>query len=73
MPEDISVVGFDDIPAASYMQPGLTTIRQPLDDIADAAVRTLLRQIETRTASTERIEFPSELVIRGSTGPVRLS
>lgn len=71
VPGDLSVVGFDDIPAAAYTQPGLTTVREAVQDIADAAVRTLMRQIETRLSSSERIEFRSELVVRGSTGPAR--
>ena len=70
VPDDLSIIGFDDIPTASLMQPGLTTIRQATDDIADAAVRTLMRQIDTRTMSSERIEFPSRLIVRGSTGPL---
>ncbi|MBT0569937.1 LacI family DNA-binding transcriptional regulator [Curvibacter sp. CHRR-16] len=68
VPEDLSIVGFDDLPAVSQSSPPLTTVRQPIDRIAETAVRTLLLQIETGTRASERIELPSELVVRASSG-----
>jgi len=68
IPTDLSLIGFDDIPTASYVLPGLTTVRQATYEIADAGIRTLMRQIDTKTITTEQIVLPSQLIIRGSTG-----
>ncbi len=67
MPQDVSVVGFDDIPAAAHVHPGLTTVRQPLAAISEAAVRELLLRISGAGGEQQRVEFPSELVLREST------
>ncbi len=67
MPQDVSVVGFDDIAAAAQAHPGLTTVRQPLAAIAEAAVRELLLRIAGAGGEQQRVEFPSELVLRDST------
>lgn len=67
VPEDLSLVGFDDHPAAKLVQPRLTTIRQPAAEMAKAAVQELLRRINEQPGWRQRIEFPSELVIREST------
>ncbi|WP_028447140.1 LacI family DNA-binding transcriptional regulator [Chitinimonas koreensis] len=69
IPEDISVIGFDDIPAASAVYPQLTTVRQPLQEMTDAAIRLLQARIEGQPMESQRLEFPSTLVIRASTGP----
>ncbi|MBY0558084.1 MAG: LacI family transcriptional regulator [Burkholderiaceae bacterium] len=69
VPDDISVIGFDDIPAASLAQPPLTTLRHPFQPMAQAAVQELLRRIRNEPGRRQRIEFPSELVMRVSTGP----
>jgi LacI family transcriptional regulator len=66
VPEDISVMGFDDIPEASYMRPMLTTIRQPLRNMGQAATRILIERIEDPTLPTKRVEFPTELIVRES-------
>lgn len=71
IPEDISVVGFDDVPAASHVHPGLTTIRQPLEEIGRAAVAHLLSQIAGLAPATEKVTLPTELVVRGSTAAPR--
>jgi len=70
VPEHISVVGFDDIPTASYIHPPLTTVRQPLEAICARAVHELLELIEGREVEPRKIAFPLELVVRQSTGPV---
>ena len=70
IPEDVSVVGFDDVPMASQIHPGLTTVHQPLQEIGQRAAELLLAQINGQT-SIPFIELPTELIIRGSTGPAR--
>ncbi|TDV16433.1 LacI family DNA-binding transcriptional regulator [Paraburkholderia caballeronis] len=69
VPDDISVIGFDDIPMAEQFHPALTTVRQPFQQMASSAVNTLLAQIAGTEAASQRITFPAELVIRASTGP----
>ena len=61
VPEDVSVVGFDDLPEARWVSPALTTIRQPLHEIATAAVHMLLH------GHPHRVELPTTLVVRAST------
>ncbi|MFZ0910262.1 MAG: LacI family DNA-binding transcriptional regulator [Candidatus Acidiferrales bacterium] len=69
IPEDLSVVGFDDIPAASFADPALTTVRQPLERMGEIAAKTLVQQIEGRIDSTHQIIVEPEFVVRASTGP----
>ncbi|WP_429487744.1 LacI family DNA-binding transcriptional regulator [Paraburkholderia sp. RAU6.4a] len=71
VPDDISVIGFDDIPMSEQFHPALTTIRQPFQQMARSAVNTLLAQIAGIDAASQRITLPAELVVRDSTGPVR--
>ena len=56
VPEDISVVGFDDIESAAYQNPGLTTVRQPLRAMGKAAAQTVLRQVTDKENHTNREE-----------------
>lgn len=65
IPEDISVVGYDDVPISAWPAYSLTTIRQPINKMVDATVETLLNCIETG-APPKRIEIPGPLKIRGS-------
>jgi DNA-binding LacI/PurR family transcriptional regulator len=67
IPEDISVVGFDDIPEAAYFTPPLTTVRQRFDEIGRRALALLLEQIEDGTRSAGETVAP-EFVVRASTG-----
>jgi DNA-binding LacI/PurR family transcriptional regulator len=71
VPEDVSVVGFDDIQSAAYQNPGLTTVRQPLREMGRTAAEILLRRI-TRPGSEfhERYVVEPELVVRGTTCPL---
>jgi LacI family transcriptional regulator len=69
VPEDLSVVGFDDVPEASYVDPALTTVRQPLRDMGRSAVRRLMELLAEPDAPAQRIVVATELVVRGSTGP----
>jgi len=69
VPEDISVVGFDDIPGAAFANPGLTTVRQPLLRMGQIAAQTVVDQIEGRGEYVQEIAIEPEFVIRESTGP----
>ena len=69
VPEDISVLGFDDIPAASQIHPGLTTVRQPMQQMGRSAVNTLLAVIARLEPASSHIILPTELVVRGTTAP----
>ena len=73
IPEDISVIGFDDIPAAAMTRPPLTTLRHPFEAMAQATVQELVRRIRGEPGRRHRIEFPSEFVVRESTGPAPAS
>lgn len=66
VPADLSVVGFDDLPRAADMVPGLTTVRQPLHDMGQLAVRYLLNQLDGRPELPELITLPTNLVVRGT-------
>jgi len=69
VPEDISVVGFDDIPGAAYANPGLTTVRQPLVRMGQIAAQTVVDEIEGRGEYVQEIAIVPEFVVRESTGP----
>jgi LacI family transcriptional regulator len=70
VPGDISVVGFDDIAAASYVQPPLTTIATPKRQMGRAAIETLLRLLGSKDRTPlGTIKLAVNLVVRGSTGP----
>ncbi|EYR64223.1 LacI family transcriptional regulator [Actinotalea ferrariae CF5-4] len=69
VPEDLSVVGYDDLPVAEWMGPALTTVRQPLEEMAATATRMVLALAAGETIANPRIELATELVVRGSTAP----
>ncbi|WP_449350301.1 LacI family DNA-binding transcriptional regulator [Streptomyces shaanxiensis] len=71
VPGDVSVVGFDDIPAAAYLAPPLTTVRQDFTAVADRAVDVLIAMIEDRPVPAEHTPTATELTVRASSGPVR--
>ncbi|MEV5409977.1 LacI family DNA-binding transcriptional regulator [Thermopolyspora sp. NPDC052614] len=71
VPEDVSVVGFDDSAFMNCTHPPLTTVRQPIEAIGRTAVTLLVNQIDGATVTAEELLFEPELVVRGSTGPVR--
>jgi DNA-binding LacI/PurR family transcriptional regulator len=73
VPEDISVVGFDDIQFAGHNNPSLTTVRQPLQKMGEIAARTLLNRIEERGDWVPEIAIEPEFVVRNSTAGVRAS
>jgi LacI family transcriptional regulator len=67
VPEDISILGFDDIPQASLVRPALTTVRQPLEQMGRVATQMLLEILHNPNSKPKRIELPTELIIRNST------
>jgi DNA-binding LacI/PurR family transcriptional regulator len=74
VPRDVALVGFDDIPAATYHRPGLTTVRQPLRRMGETAAKTLLQQLERpRSQAPTSILIEPELVVRGTTAKARES
>ena len=68
IPDEVAVVGFDDIPVARYLSPPLTTVRQPMKDLGAAAVDALVDQLQRRRIAARDIVLPTELVVRGSCG-----
>ena len=70
IPEDISVVGFDDVPSASQLHPALTTVRQPIAEMVRAAVNSLLGLVAGLEVATPQIALPTELQVRQSTAEV---
>lgn len=72
IPTDLSIIGFDDIPQAAHVHPALTTVRQPLEEMGRSAATLLLKYIANPLAEVERIELPTELVIRESCQPPHL-
>jgi DNA-binding LacI/PurR family transcriptional regulator len=69
VPQDVSVVGFDDIPGAAFANPGLTTVRQPLEKMGRIAAQTLIERIEERATYVPEIPIEPEFIVRQSTGP----
>jgi LacI family transcriptional regulator len=69
VPQDVSVVGFDDIDVSRAATPRLTTVRQPLQEMGRTAVTMLLRQLDGHAHEALSMELETRLVIRESTGP----
>lgn len=69
VPEDVSVVGFDDIESAAFHNPSLTTIRQPLNQMGTVSARILLQRIRGQATFPDVVPIHPELVIRESTCP----
>jgi LacI family transcriptional regulator, galactose operon repressor len=69
VPQDLSVVGFDDLPVARWMSPPLTTVRQPLTEMGRAAAQILSDLIEAVPPRSRRVELSTELIVRESTVP----
>ena len=70
VPDDVSVVGFDDVPEAMLVAPQLTTIAQPIQEMGFTAVRLLLDLLAGRPLASTHVTLPTALVVRHSTGPV---
>lgn len=69
VPEQLSVVGYDDIPDASRLTPALTTVRQPLHRVGRAAARALMALIDGGAVQERHVHLRTKLVLRGSTAP----
>ncbi len=67
LPQDLAVVGYNDIPLASRLNPGLTTVHVPIHEFGSVAAGILMSQIESGEASPRRVVFTPQLVVRGST------
>jgi LacI family transcriptional regulator, repressor for deo operon, udp, cdd, tsx, nupC, and nupG len=70
VPADVSVIGFDDSALMGVTDPPLTTMRQPVREMAAAAVSSLLAQLDGRLLVSDEITFDPELVVRGTTAPL---
>jgi DNA-binding LacI/PurR family transcriptional regulator len=68
IPEDVALIGFDDLPMVAYLEPPLTTVRQSLYEMGSLAMRMLLRHIRDDTLPAETVSLPTELVVRRSCG-----
>jgi LacI family transcriptional regulator len=73
IPEDLSIVGFDDTQIARMASPPLTTVRQPLREMGGVALRTALRLAAGEKIDSHHVELATELVVRGSTADVTCS
>ncbi|MGE5112633.1 MAG: LacI family DNA-binding transcriptional regulator [Acidobacteriaceae bacterium] len=71
LPEDVSLIGFDDIPSACFQNPRLTTVRQPLHEMGGLAASTVRDRIANPSAGQGRISVDPELVVRESTCALR--
>ncbi|MGH8890762.1 MAG: LacI family DNA-binding transcriptional regulator, partial [Acidothermaceae bacterium] len=68
-PDDISVVGFNDMPFVDQLSPPLTTVRLPQYEVGMQAAQLLLEKLADPTATAKSVMLPVSLVTRGSTGP----
>ncbi len=66
VPEDVAVVGYDDVPAAAWAAYDLTTVRQPVNQMVEATVHILLAQIADSEAPARRVEIDGPLILRGT-------
>jgi LacI family transcriptional regulator len=71
VPDDLSIVGFDDTAQTEIVSPGLTSVRQPLAEMGRTGVSLLMRILEGQRVDAMRMELSTKLVIRGSTAPPR--
>ena len=69
VPDEVSVVGFDDIHSAAFQNPSLTTVRQPLREMGESASRILLERLSGEASGPEEVTVEPQLMVRGSTGP----
>lgn len=71
VPDDVSIVGFDDVRDASLVRPALTTVRQPMQDMGAAGAAKLLRLISGEETGVMKLVLRTELVVRQSSGSPR--
>mgnify|MGYP001242959391 CR=1 FL=1 len=70
IPDDLSVVGFDNTILATIVDPPLTTIAQPIDEMARQVMELLVREIDGEKKTKQRVIFPPELIVRQSTAAI---
>lgn len=70
VPDDVSVVGFDNVPESALTTPPLTTVSQPMQRMGSEAVTLLIQLLSGSEPARTHVRLPVELVVRGSTGPV---
>ena len=68
VPDDLAVVGFDDVPLASFVNPPLTTIRQPIYELGTIAVKLLIEQLTQPAPTPLQTRIPTQLIVRQSCG-----
>ncbi|RPH75102.1 LacI family transcriptional regulator [bacterium] len=71
IPDDISIMGFDNIPQSAMVYPPLTTVQQPLEQMGRVATQILLEMLEQSQVSGRRIDLPTELILRASCAPLK--
>ena len=69
VPQDLSIVGFDDSAFATYTTPALTTVHQPTRELGQVGASLLLSQLQGHRIEARRVELSTHMVIRASTGP----
>ncbi len=67
IPDDVAIVGYNDIPLAARLSPGLTTVHVPIHEFGSAAARVLLEELETGRVEPRRVIYSPQLIVRGST------
>ena len=70
VPDDVSIIGYDDTAEAEFSNPPLTTIKQPMTEVGEAATRFLIQMIEDPAITPKQVLFDTTLVIRSSCAPV---
>ncbi len=73
VPEDVSVIGYDDSPLMAFTDPALTTVRQPVQALCRSAVQMLLTEMRGERATRTEVVVEPELVVRQSTGAANVS
>lgn len=71
IPDEVSILGFDNIPQSAVLFPPLTTVQQPLEQMGRVATQILLDTLKEPAERTSRIELPTELIVRSSTAPYK--
>jgi DNA-binding LacI/PurR family transcriptional regulator len=71
IPADVSVIGYDDVPLASWPAYDLTTVRQPVNRMVEATLETLLSSINGQEVYPQTIEIEGPLIQRGSSKPIK--
>ncbi|WP_105616241.1 LacI family DNA-binding transcriptional regulator [Vallitalea okinawensis] len=66
VPEDMSIVGFNDLPTSKYMNPPLTTVRIPIEEVAEAIIDTVINRIKSKRIVGRTVLVPTQLIIRDS-------